>query len=92
MAPAHPPDMATTRVAETAAPPNRPTERIDVREAPPPEPLRRTLERLAELDGTVLLQVNDRPPQHLYPRLEERGYAFDTVRTDDAVVTAIWSE
>lgn len=84
--------MATTRAAETAAPPDRPTERLDVREAPPPEPLQRTLERLAELDETVLAQVNDRPPQHLYPRLEERGYVFDTVERDDAVVTAIWSE
>ncbi|MFB6124275.1 MAG: DUF2249 domain-containing protein [Haloferacaceae archaeon] len=75
----------------TDAPADRPTETMDVRQAPPPEPLRRTLERLAELDdGTVLVQLNDRAPQHLFPKLDDRGYRHETVETDDAVVTAIW--
>lgn len=72
---------------------DRPRERLDVRALPPPEPLRRTLERLAELDDeVVLVQVNDRAPQHLYPMLEERGYAYETAETDDGVVTVIWRE
>jgi hypothetical protein len=36
--------------------------------------------------------VNDRAPQHLYPRLEERGYGHDTVEIDDGVVTVVWTE
>ncbi|WP_049981061.1 DUF2249 domain-containing protein [Halolamina rubra] len=73
------------------APADRPLDHLDVRELPPPEPLRQTLERLAELDAeTVLVQTNDRAPQHLYPRLADRGYAYETVEGDDAVVTAIW--
>ncbi len=61
-------------------PTHRPTETLDVRELGPPKPLSRTLERLAELDDeTVLVQHNDRVPQHLYPRLSERGYVFETV-------------
>jgi len=69
----------------------RPHELLDAAELPPPEPLNRTLERLTELDEeTVLVQVNDRAPQHLYPRLEERGYSYDTVETDEGVVTVVW--
>lgn len=83
--------MATTDpLAETDAPGDRPQETIDVRELPPPEPLRQTLERLAELDDAVLAQWNDRSPQHLYPKLADRGYEYDTVETDEAVVTVIW--
>lgn len=83
--------MATTDpLAATDAPADRPQETLDVRELPPPEPLRRTLERLAELDETVLVQRNDRAPQHLYPKLADRGYEYDTVETDEAVVTVIW--
>jgi uncharacterized protein (DUF2249 family) len=81
----------TSYLAATDAPTTRPTETMDVREAPPPEPLRRTLERLADLDDrTVLVQLNDRAPQHLYPKLDDRGYRYETVDTDDAVVTAVW--
>lgn len=67
-------------LADTDVPTDRPWERLDARDLPPPEPLTRTLERLAALDeGTVLVQLNDRAPQHLYPRLTERGYTFETV-------------
>ncbi|MEF8840243.1 MAG: DUF2249 domain-containing protein [Haloarculaceae archaeon] len=77
----------------TDAPAGRPHELLEAAELPPPEPLRRTLERLAELDDrTVLVQVNDRAPQHLYPRLAERGYEYDTVETDDGVVTVVWKD
>ncbi|MBV0901887.1 DUF2249 domain-containing protein [Haloarcula salina] len=79
-------------IAETDAPADAPTDRLDVRSLGPPGPLKETLERLAELDGdTVLVQYNDRAPQHLYPKLEDRGYAYETLETDDATVTVIWS-
>lgn len=75
----------------TDAPADRPRELLEAAELPPPEPLKRTLERLAELDErTVLVQVNDRAPRHLYPRLEERGYEYDTVETGGDVVTVVW--
>lgn len=76
----------------TDAPADRPTESLDVADLGPPEPLRRTLELLADLsDETVLVQRNDRVPQFLFPKLDDRGYAYETVETDDGVVTAIWA-
>ncbi len=81
----------TAPFAGTNVPQDRERETLDVSTSPPPKPLTLTLERLAELDeDTVLLQVNDRAPQHLYPKLSERGFEFETVETDDAVLTAIW--
>ncbi|WP_247009531.1 DUF2249 domain-containing protein [Halorientalis litorea] len=75
----------------TDVPADAPREQLDVRDLGPPKPLTDTLERLTELDaGTVLVQFNDRAPQHLYPKLDDRGYTYTTVETDDAVVTAIW--
>lgn len=72
-------------------PPDAPTERLEVSDLGPPGPLKETLETLAELDDdTVLIQLNDRVPQHLYPRLTDRGYEFGTVERDDATITAIW--
>ncbi|MDX1747446.1 MAG: DUF2249 domain-containing protein, partial [Halobacteriales archaeon] len=60
-------------------------------ELPPPQPLQNTLERLTELDtGTILVQLNDRAPQHLYPKLTDRGYEYETVEIDGVVVTVIW--
>ncbi|WP_256300564.1 DUF2249 domain-containing protein [Haloarchaeobius salinus] len=76
----------------TAAPTDRPCELLDARELPPPEPLQRTLEWTADANGTVLVQVNDRAPKHLYPRLADRGFQYDTAETDDGVVTAVWKE
>lgn len=65
---------------------------LDVRDLPPPEPLQKTLEHLEAMDeDTVLIQVNDRAPQHLYPMLEERGYAYETTG-ESPVYTAIWKE
>ncbi|WP_435349318.1 DUF2249 domain-containing protein [Haloarchaeobius sp. HRN-SO-5] len=74
----------------TDAPSDRPCELLDARDLPPPEPLRRTLERVPDLGATVLVQVNDRAPQHLYPRLDDRGVEYDTTETDAGVVTAVW--
>jgi len=75
------------------APASRPRETLDVRNLGPPKPLSETLELLPELDDeTVLVQLNDRAPQHLYPKLDDRGYVYDTVELDDATVTAIWRE
>jgi TusA-related sulfurtransferase len=79
-------------VEATEAPPERPREYLDVRDLPPPEPLTETLELLAETGPeTVVVQTNDRAPQHLYPKLSERGYEYDTVEGAH-VLTAIWRE
>jgi len=78
-------------VSETDAPADRPRERLNARELPPPEPLTKTLERLADFDDErVFVQVNDRAPQHLYPKLDDRGWAYESVKVDDAVVTVVW--
>ena len=84
----------TERVVERAdAPSDRPREMLEVRELGPPKPLTETLETLADLnDRTVLVQVNDRAPQHLYPKLTDRGYEFETVTDDEIVVTIIWQD
>jgi uncharacterized protein (DUF2249 family) len=85
-------DASPTAAFEaTAAPTDGDVERLDVRTLGPPEPLRRTMERLTDLDdGAVLVQVNDREPRHLYPRLDDRGFAHETVVQEDRVLTAIW--
>ncbi len=70
-------------------PDDAPTERLDIRNLGPPKPLKNTLERLVELDDdTVLVQLNDRAPQHLYPKW---GYEYETTKAEDGVVTAIWT-
>lgn len=76
---------------ESIPPVNEPVE-VDVRDLPPPEPLQETLGTLESMDGNdVLVQINDRQPQHLFPMLEERGYAFESTGKDPAY-TAIWKE
>jgi len=77
---------------ETAEiPAEAPTEFLDDRELPPPQPLQRTLERVTAMEeNSVLIQYNDRVPQHLYPRLSDRGFDFETVDDGGVVVTAIW--
>lgn len=77
----------------TDAPTDGETVSLDVRNLGPPKPLRETLERVETLgDADVLVQYNDRTPQFLFPRLEDRGFAYAAVETDatDATVTAIW--
>lgn len=84
-------DVAERAVGRTGAPTDRPRQTLDVRELGPPKPLTETLETLVELDEqVVLVQVNDRAPQHLYPKLADRGYEFETVTDDGGVLTAIW--
>ncbi len=83
--------MDTTLIDQTDAPSDRPQETIDVHSLGPPKPLERTLTTLADLpEETVLIQRNDRAPQFLYPKLEERGYEYETVETGSGVVTVIW--
>jgi hypothetical protein len=77
-------------VSETTAPDDYEIEELDVRQLGPPKPLSETLERLAEIEDTVLVQLNDRAPQHLYPKLEDRGYEYETVESDDTTITVIW--
>lgn len=90
----HDPTAVERAVTEqTAAPVRGETVSLDVRELKPPKPLRETLERVQALgDGDVLVQYNDRAPQFLFPRLDDRGFGYAAVETDetDAVVTAIW--
>ena len=38
------------------------------------------------------MQVNDRAPRHLYPKLADRGYAFETVMDGDVALTTIRKE
>lgn len=86
-------DVADVRshLERTGAPVDAPIEPLDARELPPPEPLRNTLELLADADPeTVLVQFNDRRPQHLYPQLADRGYQYDTAEDGDVVVTVVW--
>ena len=85
-------DTETAAVlAELDAPSDRRRETLAAADLPPPEPLKRTLERLATLDDdVVLLQSNDRRPQYLYPKLDDRGYEYATKETNDGVLTAIW--
>jgi len=88
-----PGDYERAAIEATDAPGDPPREVLNVRDFGPPKPLKNTLEKLAALDdGGVLVQINDRAPQHLYPKLENRGYAYGTVEIDDAVVTAIWAD
>jgi hypothetical protein len=77
---------------ETGAPTAAPAETLDVAAAGPPGPLRQTLELLPDLDDVVLVQYNDRAPQHLYPKLDDRGYAYETVERSGATVTVIWRQ
>jgi uncharacterized protein (DUF2249 family) len=67
-------------------------EQLDVRSLGPPKPLKTTLELLETLDEqTVLVQLNDREPQFLYPKLDDRGYRYETVETDEGTLTGVWT-
>lgn len=80
-------------LTRTDAPTDAPVETLDVRQLGPPKPLSETLELLPELDDdTVLVQYNDRAPQHLYPKLDDRGYRYETVTQADMTTTVIWNE
>lgn len=67
------------------------TKTIDVRALAPPEPLTETMDAIADLaPGELLVQVNDRVPQHLFPRLDDHGIEYESVETEEAVLTALW--
>lgn len=77
--------------SETAASADRPRELLDVRDLGPPNPLAKTLELLPDLsDETVLVQRNDRVPQFLLPKLDDRGYVYESIEREEDVVTLIW--
>lgn len=61
---------------------------LDVRGLEPPEPLMRTLAALETLpEGNVLVQVNSRVPQLLFPMLAERGFACEV---DESRADVVW--
>lgn len=83
-------DAVDTVLSEVGLPTDSPTQELDVRDLPPPKPLRNTLETLATLDAeTILVQRNDRRPEHLYPKLDDRGYLYETIETENEVITVI---
>lgn len=60
---------------------------LDVRGMEPPEPMVRTLAALEELPvGMTLLQINERVPQFLLPKLEGLGFSYRVQEQDDTVV------
>lgn len=69
-----------------------PTVWLDVRGSHPPEPMMRTLAALETLPlGHVLVQVNDRVPQLLFPLLAEGGYACEVDESAaDRILVRIW--
>ena len=57
---------------------------VDARGLEPPQPLVKILEAVAILpEGASLCARTDRRPMHLYPRLEERGFAAETKEESD---------
>ena len=65
---------------------------VDARGLEPPQPMQRILEALASLpEGATLRARTDRRPMLLYPKLEERGYRYETREADgDGFETRIW--
>lgn len=60
---------------------------LDVRGLEPPEPMVRTLAALETLPrGKTLLQINERIPQFLLPRLEELGFDHEIREQAEGVV------
>lgn len=83
--------------APEAAPPDLRPERsgeegegvvlLDVRGMEPPEPMVRTLAALEALPpGAMLLQINERIPHFLLPRLEELGFTYLVRERGDGLV------
>jgi uncharacterized protein (DUF2249 family) len=65
---------------------------VDARGLEPPQPMQRILEALAALPaGAALRARTDRRPMLLYPKLDERGYRYETREADgDGYETRIW--
>lgn len=78
---------AAAAPAAVPVPEDAPLVVIDVRGMEPPEPMVRTLAALEELPhGKTLLQINERVPQFLLPRLEELGFTYKIVEQAEGVV------
>jgi len=65
---------------------------VDARGLEPPQPMQRILEALATLpEGGTLRARTDRRPMLLYPKLEERGFRYETSEAgDDGYETRVW--
>ena len=89
-------DISAATPGEGALPeaaPEAPAEvLVDARGLEPPQPMQRILEALARLpQGAALRARTDRRPMLLYPKLEERGYRYETGEAeDDGYETRIW--
>ena len=60
---------------------------IDVRGLEPPEPMIRTLQALDALpEGVTLVQINQRVPRFLLPKLDDRGFEYEAHAADDGTV------
>lgn len=63
---------------------------IDVRNLEPPEPFQRTMELVHDMkDGDILVQINDRQPQLLFPKLDALDLKYEVEEHDDIVKTVI---
>lgn len=66
------------RAAPAPEPPVEDVVVIDVRDLDPPEPMVRTLDALSRLPrGKTLVQLNERVPQFLLPKLQQRGFVYE---------------
>ena len=65
---------------------------VDARGLEPPQPMAKILENLPRIAaGGQILALTDRRPMLLYPKLEERGFAFSTEETTHGwFETRIW--
>ena len=65
---------------------------LDLRGLEPPQPLQRALEALAQLPvGGSLTIHTDRRPMLLYPKLEERGFRYESAEAPEGGFrTRIW--
>ena len=78
---------ASAPPAETAADPAASIVVLDVRGMEPPEPMVRTLAALETLPlESTLLQVNERVPQFLLPKLAELGFSHEVRVQEEGVV------
>jgi TusA-related sulfurtransferase len=57
---------------------------LDARGLEPPQPMVKILEAIATLPPDATLAAHtDRQPMLLYPMLEQRGFAYETIKQSD---------